>query len=325
MGKWSPAVLLLTLTVLARADCPPPAPCYTEAGIVNGASFVAGSLAPNTLASIYGSDLAWTPRPLVAEDILGGRLPVSLGGVTVHVGAYQAPLYYVSPTQINVLIPANLRPGEHVIRVVRDGWAGPAARIRLSDVAPALFLFDEHTPVATRPDFSVITPDSPAAAGEYVILWATGLGETVPYVRSYDELPLSAAPLARRNEFQVLVDGQAVDSSRIDYAGVAPGFGGLYQINFRLPETLSANPEVRIALGTSFSPSGIRLPAGGYSLNFSSRAVRSRPVGTVSGPYNSGRRAQIHIWPVLWGSREASRSAITMSSPALFVSARTRP
>src|SRR5512147_364055 len=48
MGKWWPAVLLLTLAVLASADCPPQAPCYTEAGIVNGASFVAGSLAPNT-------------------------------------------------------------------------------------------------------------------------------------------------------------------------------------------------------------------------------------------------------------------------------------
>ena len=121
MGKWSPAVLVLTLAVLAFADCPPQAPCYTEAGIVNGASFVAGSLAPNTLASIYGSNLAWTPRPLAAEDILGGRLPVRLGGVTVHVGAYQAPLYYVSPNQVRKW---GLRTGDTVegeVRAPKDG------------------------------------------------------------------------------------------------------------------------------------------------------------------------------------------------------------
>ena len=235
------------------------APSYSAAGVVNAASNVVGDLAPNTFATIYGSDLSFFTRILSSEDLRGDRLPTSLGGVTVFIGPIPALMYYVSPKQINLLIPSILDPGEYDLRIVREGLAGPAVRIALRDVAPALFQLDQETAVATTADWSLITRESPAEPGRYVVLWATGLGPTNPDT-IYGYVPPAAAWLRRLGEFQVLLDGVAVESNRVTYAGVAPGWAGLYQINVKLPEQMNPDPEIQIGLGGQVSPSGLRLP-----------------------------------------------------------------
>jgi uncharacterized protein (TIGR03437 family) len=78
----------------------------------------------------------------------------------------------------------------------------------------------------------------------------------------YGETPSSAAPLAMLSEFQVLLDGNPIDSGDIAYAGVAPGFSGLYQINVILPTTTDSNPEIRIAIGAAVSIAGLHIPVG---------------------------------------------------------------
>ncbi len=264
MQKWLPFILAVALSAAAALACEPMAPCYTEAGVVNGASFKVESIAPNTIASIFGTNLAWEKRGVMSEDVIDSRLPVQLGGVTVHISSYQAPLFYVSPTQINFLVPANLLAGVHELRVVRQGQSGPAVYVRLAETAPALFLLDEKNIVANHgdADYTVVDNDNPARPGEIIILWATGLGVTVPELRSYDEIPQTAAPLERLSEFRVSLNGEWLDANRIEYAGVAPGYSGLYQINLRLPATIPGpNPEIRIELGTSISPEEFRLIA----------------------------------------------------------------
>jgi uncharacterized protein (TIGR03437 family) len=62
------------------------------------------------------------------------------------------------------------------------------------------------------------------------------------------------------SDFVVLLDATAVPSGTVTYAGVAPGFAGLYQINMVLPSSTGANPELRIGLADSISPAGLRLP-----------------------------------------------------------------
>jgi uncharacterized protein (TIGR03437 family) len=91
------------------------------------------------------------------------------------------------------------------------------------------------------------------------VLYATGLGQTIPPISS-GQLATKAATLARIAEFTVLLDGVALDSRAIAYAGLAPGFAGLYQINITLPDSTSANPEICIGLADSLSPPGVRLP-----------------------------------------------------------------
>jgi uncharacterized protein (TIGR03437 family) len=238
------------------------APSYSAASVVNSATNVVGDLAPNTIATVYGAGLAYVARALEVDDIKNNTLPTVLPstGVRVFIGSIAAQLYYVSPTQINFLIPCLLKPGETDLQITLDGHAGPAIRIKLLDTAPALYQLDETTVIATRPDGALIDNDAPAGAGEVIILYATGLGPTEPEA-VYGELPARAAPIKRLSDFQVLLNGSAVDASRVLYTGVAPGFAGLYQVNLWLPDKLEANPQIRLSIGTQASPAGVRLAA----------------------------------------------------------------
>jgi uncharacterized protein (TIGR03437 family) len=255
------SLVIFAATLHADKIHPLSAPIYSTASIVNAASNQAGPLAPNTIVSLYGAGLAYGTKALTADDIRGGTLPTAFPGtgVRVTVGNVAANLYYVSPTQINFLVPATLLPGNVIVKVVLDSLDGPLIPIQLAAAAPALFQLDVSNAVATRPDGSVITPDVPARPGDLIILYATGLGQTVPPV-VYGQLPNAAALLKQIRDFRISLDGVDVNTSAIAYAGIAPGFAGLYQINVRLPSTTGANPEIRIGLGDALSPESIRLP-----------------------------------------------------------------
>jgi uncharacterized protein (TIGR03437 family) len=237
------------------------APSYTSASIVNSASNVAGELSPNSIATIYGVGMAYGTRAITADDIQGSTLPTILPGtgVRVWVGPMAAQLYYVSPTQINFLIPCNLKAGEVDIYVSLDGSYGPVVRVTLVDAAPALFEMDARTAAATHADNSLVTNQHAASPGEVVVVYLTGLGRTVPEA-VYGQLPAGAALILRLADLQVLVGGLPLASREVLYAGVAPGFAGLYQINFRLPRNVAANPELRVAMGTQVSSPGVWLP-----------------------------------------------------------------
>ena len=74
------------------------------------------------------------------------------------------------------------------------------------------------------------------------------------------ELPSGPRRLKLINDLSVVLDGVRLDAGQILYAGVAPGFGGLYQINVRLPDVIGPSAEIRIGLGSEISPAGLKLP-----------------------------------------------------------------
>jgi uncharacterized protein (TIGR03437 family) len=230
------------------------APVYSAASLVNSADNQSGWLAPNTIATLYGKNLAYGTKTLP------GNTPVG-GDATVNIGGYVATLYYISPTQINFLIPPNLLPGSFNLLIVTDSLQGPIIPIQLAPTAPALFQLDQRNIIATSAAGSLITPAASAQPGDVVVLYATGLGQTVPPV-GYGETPSSPALLAMLADFQVLLDGYPIDPSGIAYAGIAPGFSGLYQINVALPAATGSNPEIRIAIGAAVSMAGLHLPVG---------------------------------------------------------------
>jgi uncharacterized protein (TIGR03437 family) len=259
--KWCPlAVATAALCLANDTVCKPDAPCYGEDGVVSIASGTPGAIAPNTLTSIYGTRLSYSEKGLVPADAAGGVLPIVLPGTGVHVfvGGYPAHLFYVSATQVNFLVPSNLRPATVDVQVVRDGVAGPAIPLKLRDAAPALFMLDPLFVIASHLDFSLVTADAPARPSDWVVLWATGLGESNPPA-DYGVIPTKAAWIVRQSEFRLLLNGTAVPPERITYVGLAPLCAGLYQINLLLPPDAGPDPEVRIAVGTEFSPAGTRL------------------------------------------------------------------
>lgn len=253
--------LLYFLLAASQCSSDRTAPCYSTASVVNSATSQP-VLAPNGMATIYGTFLSFSTASLSSADAQGGLLPVQLAGtgVTVVVDGLAAPVWYVSPSQVNFLVPGGLRPGRNVdVWLSRDGKAGPIVSVRLAAESPGLFAADPETVIAVKLDGSLVKMGQPARSGESVILFATGLGATTPDT-PYRQVPRGAASLSRLSDFRILLNGLAVGAENIGYAGVAPGFAGLYQINFTVPAEAPGNPEIRIAIGSATSPPGLRLP-----------------------------------------------------------------
>lgn len=233
-------------------------PTYSSASIANPASNQASGFALNSFVSIYGENLSYYTRAVQASDISGGQLPTALAGtgVRVLVNNVFAPIYYVSPTQINVLVPTNITAGPAALQVVNSSLAGPPVTLQLTSTSPTVFEAPGRWAIATHADGTLLTTASPAAADEIVVIYACGLGPTQPAFPGGQIV--TAAAVITTPSFGVWLNGSPVETSRIKYAGATPGFAGLYQINVQLPAT-SPNPELRIGFGAAASPTGLQL------------------------------------------------------------------
>ena len=191
-----------------------------------------GPLAPGAVAALFGQNLA------SAQDaVQGGQvLPRSLKGTSVLIGGLDAPLYFVSEGQVNVEIPFELAGDrEYAILVNVNGALTAPDTISLAPVQPGIASFADGAIIAQHADGSLVTASAPAKPGEVIIIYLGGLGATNPAVQSGAVSP-SAEPLARVvNTPVVTVDDKAAE---LFYAGLAPGFVGLYQINLKLPDGL---------------------------------------------------------------------------------------
>lgn len=258
--------LAALLTVLfaapgARADVPTTGnnPYYVAAGIVNAAAQTAEALAPNTIATIYGLNLSWDTYTLGPSDVSNGELPTALDGVTVLMNGIPCNLFYVSPGQINFLVPYEITTASAGVQVLRQGAEGPNVTVPMALTSPAFFTWDGNLAMAEHADGSLITPQSPATSGEVVVLYAAGLGRTSPDIQS-GEVVSAATFILYFAQLQILLNGNPCPAGNVFYAGLTPGFVGLYQINLVLPENLPPNPEIQIAIGSAESPSAILLP-----------------------------------------------------------------
>jgi uncharacterized protein (TIGR03437 family) len=254
-------VLAQPVQLPAESAPPRPAPKYTPSSLVNAASFQTGSIAPNTIVTLYGEGLSWVTRALQSSDIRNNRMPDVLPntGVRVLIANMPAHIYYVSPRQINLLVPPTLVPGETFVQVVLDGLAGPAIPVRLTEAAPAFFQLDERTVIATAADGAPLTRLKPGRPGDIVILYATGLGPLIP-PPGYGEVVRTPATVADARRLRLEINGETLPREHVFYLGSAPGFPGLYQINLRLPNSLPDWPEVRVYFDNIASPAGLALP-----------------------------------------------------------------
>lgn len=256
-----PLVVFVFATALSGEDGGAAlAPSYSAASVVNSATNLP-ALAPNTIVTVYGERLAFETRALTDTDIQNHTLPTVLPGtgVQILISGMPAHLYYVSPGQINLLIPSNLLGGRRKLQLLRNGRAGPAVYVNLRQAAPALYQYDNDTVIGLRPDGSLATPASPARPGEVMVFYATGLGPVTPRLPP-GRLPEEAAWIDAIDNFDVLLDGRPIPRDHIYYAGVAPGFAGLYQVNARIPDLAGPDPEIQLVLEGEASPPGLRLP-----------------------------------------------------------------
>jgi uncharacterized protein (TIGR03437 family) len=221
--------------------------------VVNGASFLPG-IAPAAWVTIKGTNLANTfpGRIWRDEEVVNGKLPTSLDGVSVTIDGKPAFVYYISPTQINVQAPSGLTLGSVNVVVNNNGALSAPATAEAQAVAPAFFQ-DGATnyAVATRsPDFTLLADPSavpgsvPAKPGDIVVLWATGFGSTLPEVQA--GITVTGAPAA------LALPSVTVAGLPAQVIGVAlsPGSAGMYQIAIQLPDAVpTGNVSVRATVG----------------------------------------------------------------------------
>jgi len=235
-------------------------PIITAGGVVSGASFQPGIVA-NSWVTVVGSNLA-TVTDTWANSIVDGKLPTTLDGVTVTIAGKPAYLYYISPSQINLVAPD---AGSGPVEVVVANAAGTsqASTVASSQYGPAFFLWPGNQVVATRQDFSLAAKDGSLATatvaakpGDVIILWGTGFGPTTPAAPTGVQLPsdrtyLTSTPPA------VTIDNVP---ATVYGAALAPGFAGLYQVAIQVPASLSDGDwPVEASIGGVRSPSGIVL------------------------------------------------------------------
>jgi len=194
-------------------------PAIALAGVSSAAGY-GTAIAPGEIVSIYGSALAVTPA--VAN---GPPQPLQLSDLQVSVNGVAAPLYYVSPVQVNAQIPFETPLG--IARIQVSSSAGAAAlSIGVSATAPAIFAGAiEHALTG-----QLVTGTNPAASGEIVAIYCTGLGAVNPPAVT------GAAPTVPPPQTVLPVEVSiAGASANVSYAGLAPGFAGLYQVNAQVP------------------------------------------------------------------------------------------
>jgi uncharacterized protein (TIGR03437 family) len=238
-------------------------PAISQNGVVNGASFAQG-ISAGSWVTIQGTNLAGTTRTWRSDEIVNGRLPTQLDGVSVSVNNKAAAVYYISPTQVNVQAPADTNLGPVNVTVTNNGSTSDAATAQLQQYSPAFFLWNGKYTVATRPDFSYVGPAGlfqglttvPAKPGDAVILWGTGFGPTNPDVPAGQTVPSNLAPAITGN-LTVTVGGI---NATVLGAVLSPGFAGLYQIAITVPATASSGDLPVVAtIGGVSSPSGVVL------------------------------------------------------------------
>ena len=172
------------------------------------------------------------------------------------IGGVPSPLFYVSPSQINVQIPFELdASGQYQVVVNANGALTPPQQVQLTQANPGLDTFPDGSLVAVHAsDGTLISATSPAQRGEYVVLFALGLGATDNPVATGDG---SSGTVLSRVTVQPTITMNS-NPVPISFAGLTPGFVGLYQVNLQIPDNQpGGNVVVGVSQGDTAGNSGI--------------------------------------------------------------------
>jgi protocatechuate 3,4-dioxygenase, beta subunit len=221
---------------------------FFMSGVVNGASLNSGA-AGGSWISLFGENLSSATRTWTSADMANGRLPESLEGVSVQVAGQPAPVYYVSPGQINVLAPEVSSNGTVPVSVTNANGTSASVSVALNQFMPAFFQFPGEYVAAVRSDGQLVAPQGriidassvPAQPGDTLLLFGTGFGPTAPATSVFD---VSSVPVPTANTVRVRIDN--VDAV-VTYSGlISPG---LYQLNVQIPDLPDGDHALTVEVG----------------------------------------------------------------------------
>jgi uncharacterized protein (TIGR03437 family) len=236
----------------------PVAALLTATAVANGASNLAGAIAPGEIVTVYGSAIG--PAQLTLARLnADGLYGTNLATTRVLFNGTPGPILYTWSTQVSAIVPYGLSGSAAVIQVEYQGVRSDPIVVPIAPSAPALFTTDSSgkgQAAAFNENGSLNTVSAPAKPGSVVVLYATGEGQTSPAGLD-GQLAITTYPKPLL-PVSVTIDGKAAE---ILYAGAAPGIvAGLMQINARVPANSKAGfVPVVITEGSASSPVGVTI------------------------------------------------------------------
>jgi uncharacterized protein (TIGR03437 family) len=232
----------------AAAVTPPPA----VSGTVDDASYVKPVVA-GSIAAVFGTNLSVGQESSTAP----APLPMTLAQSSSTVGGTPAPLYFAMPTQVNLQVPWELA-GQTQASIVTtvDGAPSAAETVALAPFAPGIFSMNAmgsgQGAVLIASTYQLAGAATPVTRGTYVAIFCTGLG-AVTNQPATGTAAAPGSPLSVALTQPTVTIGGA--SAVVSYAGLAPGFVGLYQVNALVPSSISPGSAVPliIVMGPSIS------------------------------------------------------------------------
>jgi len=252
--------------------------------VFNSASFApfTAAIAPGELLTLYGTNLA------ASTQVAGIPFPSQLNNVTVSIGGLPAPIFYVSSGQISAIVPYGVTAGTTCgcvqIQVTNNGTASNIITEYLGTTAPGVFTQNQngtgygeiqHLGIgnSVAAAGSIVGDKNPALPGETLAAYLTGLGTVSPTIADGAAGP-SNSPSSATNTFSLDFDGTAAPAPL--FAGLAPSFSGLYQLNFTVPSTgLTAGPNYLGIQGPDSYMSYLLIPIGTATSSASTAQART--------------------------------------------------
>lgn len=249
MARFSmPGFTLLCVAVTLARPATAQVPEVFENGVVNAASFTPFGVpgyptAPGSIVSIFGTNFTWS-----LLEAMTVPLSTSLGSVSVTFNGIPAPLFFVLPDdpdgQIIAQLPSELVGPMATIQVSTDWGVSFPQDIPINPFSPAVFtdppggvgqgvvvFAREPTVFAAVPSFWY-PHDRPASAGDFLTIYANGLGPVDHPVADGAAAP--SPPHLARTVQQPLVTLGGVPCPVL-FSGLVPGSVGLNQINIQVP------------------------------------------------------------------------------------------
>jgi large repetitive protein len=234
-----------TVQPAANAEAPAPAAALNSANVSGTAQ-----ISPGTWMTIFGDRLA------NGTSSASGPFPPSLVGTTVMIGATALPLDYVSPTQVNALLPFSLTPNAIVSLVVqRNATVSVPIDVTIADIGPAIFAVNGvgtgqgAVTIATSgvlaAPVGAFPGSQPVKRGDFLAIYCTGLG-------AVNNTPADGAPAPSSPPLATTLANPTVTiggvPAVVSYSGLAPGLVGLYQVNVQVPDSSPTGNAVNLAI-----------------------------------------------------------------------------
>lgn len=246
--------------------------------LVNAASYEP-VVAPGSIAALFGNGL--TVQTQAASTL---PLPAALAGTTVKIGGRVAPLFFVSPGQINLQVPGGLDAGSASIEVFSNNSTTPTqiGTVIIAVAAPGLFTSNANgvgqavalnADYSRNADFEHTSGARPELAGGVVVLFATGIGATNPPVADGQAAP--ASPVAVDAGIPSVTIGGV--NAPVLFSGLTPGLVGVWQLNVQIPDSLPTN-----------AATGVRVNKGRNSLAATLAIAGKSDFGVLAGTVTDG-------------------------------------